>query len=159
MMVNLIVITICHSTTYYIDYLIDVEIEIYHGDLYKNPAIRSLAMVIGCMLSGFLLARVSDSTASTKGKLNKLRMSISINFVFILAGAIPLLITVDKDDDYQRQIYLSFINVGIGASVVALYVTAKILVPHLHLFNVVLIMNLLGNIVLLLAPLTTHRFK
>ena len=90
--------------------------------------------------------------------MNKLKMTISINFVFILAGAILLLIAVNHDDEYQRQIYLSFINVGIGASVVAHYVTAVILVPHLHLFNVILIMNFLANFVLLMAPLTAHRF-
>ena len=158
MMVNLVVLTICHSTTYYIQYLTQDELQLLNPDLDKTSAICSLSLIIGCMLSGFLLARVSDNQSSKKGKMNKLKMTISINFVFILAGSILLLIAVNHDDEYQRQIYLSFINVGIGASVVAHYVTAVILVPHLHLFNVILIMNFLANFVLLMAPLTAHRF-
>ena len=42
---------------------------------------------------------------------------------------------------------------------VALLVTVVILVPHLHLFKVILILNLLANLVSLLAPLTTKRLK
>ena len=95
MMVNLVVIVICQCTTYYIYFLINLEMEIINADLYKNSSICSMAMVIGCMLAGFTLARVSDSTASTKGKLNKLKISLSINFVFVLTGAILLIIAVN----------------------------------------------------------------
>ena len=110
------------------------------------------------MLSGFMLARVSDRTSSQKGKVSKLRLSmIVIYFVMLLGSA--LLLFIDADDDYQRSIYLSFVNVGIGASVVAVNVTAVILVPHNHLANVILAMTLLSNLVSALAPVTAYGFK
>ena len=77
----------------------------------------------------------------------------------MMIGAILLLFALEKDQEYQREIYLSFINLGIGAGVVAINVTLVILIPHNPLVNVILIMTLLGNLVSALAPLTAYGFR
>ena len=158
MTVNLIVMAMCLSITMYCFFLVEFEMQFLKGDLYKYSAVASLSQFIGCMLSGFLLARVSDRTSSQKGKVNKLRMSITVIYSFMLLGAVLLLFVIEKDAEYQRSIYLSFINVGIGASVVAINVTAVILIPHNHLVNIILLMTLMSNFVSALAPLTAYGF-
>ena len=157
--VNLIVMAMCLSITMYCFFLVEFEMQFLNDhDLYKYSAVASLSQFIGCMLSGFLLARVSDRTSSQKGKVSKLRMSMTVIYSFMLLGAVLLFLVVDKDAEYQRTIYLSFINVGIGASVVAINVTAVILIPHNHLVNVILLMTLMSNAVSALAPLTAYGF-
>ena len=74
-------------------------------------------------------------------------------------GSVLLLFVIDSDGDYQRSIYLSFINLGIGASVVAVNVSAVLLIPHQYLINMVLIITLFSNFISAFAPLTAYNFK
>ena len=102
MRTNFIVLVVCLSITMYNFFLVEFCMSNYKGDTYKYATVESISQLIGCMLSGFMLARVSDRTSSRKGKVSKLRLSLVVIYSLMALGAILLCFIDDDDKEYER---------------------------------------------------------
>ena len=101
-----------------------------------------------------MLARISDRMSSKRSKVQKLKCTLWVIYGFMLLGSFGLLFVIEKDEGYIREFWLSLINVAASGSLVAINVTAVLVVPHCYLFNILLMLNLVGNVIKTLAPLT-----
>ena len=57
---NICMLSLLQCINMYVLYLVKSTIQSLHDDLYKQASVASLSQFIGCLLSGFMLARVSD---------------------------------------------------------------------------------------------------
>ena len=106
-----------------------------------------------------MLARISDRMSSKKTKVRKIKTTLWIIYSFMLLGSVALLFVIEKDEGYIREIWLSLINVAATGSLVAIHVIAVIIVPHCYLFNILLLLTFVGNLITTLAPLTGSGLK
>ena len=89
--------------------------------------------------------------------MQKLKVNLYIIYSFMLLGSIGLCFVIERDEGYIREFWLSLINVAASGSMVAISVTAVIIVPHCYLFNILVMLSFMGNLVTILAPITSSE--
>lgn len=137
-------------------YLLWFEYQFIDGKLFEHTLFASMSFLLGCLLGGILLSKMSASRIkSSKGKVRNLRCVLVSMFTLSLLGSL-LLIVVEKKGVNLTQGYVEIIifivQLGISSSFVTNNVAVLILISPLHRLKIFALLQTLNVLAIVFQP-------
>ena len=125
-----------------------------------SSAVGSGSYFVGCLLGGILLSKVASSgIKSNFGRVRVLRKTTFIIYIVILLGILLLLAAFHyKIGKGYFQSIVFLIQLGLGASFVAINCAIFLIVSFRHRVKMFAITGTVNNIALFLQPIYKEKF-